>query len=95
MAQLDFEYDPRKAANNLKKHGVSFKEATTVFADALYAEFFDDAHSEQEDRWIVIGKSVYRRILFVSYTQRQDAIRVLGARLATAKERKDYEENRF
>ena len=92
---MTFEFDPRKAASNLKKHRVSFKEATTAFADPLSAEFLDDAHTEQEERWILIGKSAYQRILFVVYTERQDAIRILGARLATAKERKDYEENRL
>ncbi len=58
-----FEYDPRKAATNLKKHGVSFLEAMTVFNDPLSSTLPDDQHSEDEPRWIVIGKSSRQRIL--------------------------------
>jgi uncharacterized DUF497 family protein len=92
---MNFEFDPRKAASNLRKHKVSFQEATSVFADPLSGSFRDPDHSEDEDRWIIIGTSLYQRVLFVVYTDRQDAIRIIGARLATAKERKDYEENRL
>jgi len=92
---MKFQFDTRKAASNLKKHGVSFKEATTAFADPLSAEFLDSDHSEAEDRWILIGMSAYQRLLFVVYTVRQEAIRIIGARLATANERNDYEENKI
>ncbi len=81
---IRFEFDPRKAASNLRKHGVSFKEATTAFADPMSAEFFDGSNSKEENRWILIGMSAYQRVLFVVYTERQDAIRIIGARLATA-----------
>jgi len=62
---LAFQYDPRKAAINLRKHGVSFLEAMTVFGDPLSSTLPDDQHSEDESRWIVIGKSSSHRILFV------------------------------
>jgi len=91
---MRFEFDPRKASGNLKKHGVSFQEAMTAFADPLSAEFLDRNHDEEEERWILIGMSAYQRLLFVVYTGRQEAIRVIGARLATPNERNDYEENK-
>ena len=62
---LAFEYDPRKAASNLKKHGVSFPEAMTVFDDPLSSTLPDDQHSTDESRWITVGKSSRQRILFV------------------------------
>lgn len=91
---MTFSFDPRKAASNLRKHGVSFNEATTAFADHLSAEFLDSGHSDEEERWILIGVSAYQRLLFVVYTVRESAIRIIGARLATTKEREDYEENK-
>jgi uncharacterized protein len=87
-----FEYDPRKAASNLKKHGVSFPEAMTVFDDPLSSTLPDDQHSEDESRWISIGKSSRQRILFVVYTETNSGIRLIGARAATAAEIRQYEE---
>jgi uncharacterized DUF497 family protein len=87
-----FEYDPRKAASNLKKHGVSFPEAMTVFDDPLSSTLPDDQHSEDESRWIVVGKSSRQRILFVVYTETNSGIRLIGARAATAAEIRQYEE---
>ena len=92
---MTFVFDSRKAASNLRKHGVSFKEATTAFADQFSAEFHDNEHSDDEDRWILIGVSAYRRVPFVVYTERKSAVRIIGARLGTTKEREDYEENKF
>lgn len=92
---MRFEFDPRKALSNLKKHNVSFPEATTAFADTLSAEFLDSDHDDEEERWILIGMSAYQRLLFVVYTVRQEAIRIIGARLATANERNHYEENKI
>jgi uncharacterized DUF497 family protein len=87
-----FEYDPRKAAINLKKHGVSFPEAMTVFDDPLASTLPDDQHSDEELRWISVGKSSHQRILFVVYTETNSGIRLIGARAATAAEIRQYEE---
>jgi uncharacterized protein len=91
--RLKFEYDPAKAASNLKKHGVSFVEAQTVFDDPLASSLPDDQHSLDEDRQITVGLSSSHRLLFVVYTETGTAIRLIGARLATAVEREQYEEN--
>jgi len=89
---LAFEYDPRKAASNLKKHGVSFPEAMTVFDDPLSSTLPDDQHSTDESRWITVGKSSRQRILFVVYTETISGTRLIGARDATAAEIRQYEE---
>jgi uncharacterized DUF497 family protein len=92
---LKFEWDKRKAETNIKKHGVSFEEASTVFGDPLANIFDDEEHSQDEDREIIIGHSTLRRLLIVFFTERaRDLIRIFSARKATKKERKDYEENR-
>ena len=91
---VQFEWDKDKAESNLKKHGVSFDEASTVFADPLARIFSDDDHSQGERREIIIGHSVFRRLLLVSFVERLiDVIRIISARQATRKERQDYEEN--
>ncbi|HFB52075.1 MAG TPA: BrnT family toxin [Anaerolineae bacterium] len=88
-----FSWNREKAKRNIKKHGVDFEEALTVFSDPLAAIFFDEEHSIDENREIIIGHSVKNRLLLVSFTERDDAIRIISARVATKKERKDYEEN--
>ncbi|MGA7158783.1 MAG: BrnT family toxin [Acidobacteriaceae bacterium] len=90
--RVAFEYDPRKAASNLRKHGVSFPEAMTVFEDPLSATLPDDQHSTDESRWIVVGRSSRQRILFVVYTETNSGVRLIGARAATAAEIRQYEE---
>ena len=91
---LQFEWDKDKAASNLKKHKVSFDEASTVFDDPLAYIFDDEDHSEEEHREIIIGHSILRRLLLVCFTERiENLIRIFSARKATRKERKDYEEN--
>ena len=90
--RLPFEYDPRKAASNLKKHGVSFAEAMTVFDDPLSSTLSDEAHSEEELRFITVGRSSRQRILFVVYTESISGTRLIGARTATAAEIRQYEE---
>ena len=92
---LEFEWDEGKAATNAKKHKVGFDEAATVFSDPLAVIFDDEQHSEEEQREIIIGHSADNRLLLVSFTERHAAIRVrvISARRATRKERKDYEEN--
>jgi uncharacterized DUF497 family protein len=87
-----FEYDPAKAASNLAKHGVSFAEAMTIFADPLASTLSDDQHSEDELRFITVGLSGRNRILFVVYTDTISGIRLIGARVATATEIHQYEE---
>ena len=89
---FSFEYDPRKAAFNLKKHGVSFTEAMTVFDDPLSSTLLDDQHSEDELRFITVGRSSRQRILFVVYTEAVSGTRLIGARAATAAEISQYEE---
>jgi uncharacterized DUF497 family protein len=90
---VEFEWDEDKAASNQKKHRVTFEEAATVFADPLAAIFDDEAHSEEEQREIIIGHSDENRLLLVSFTERAGAVRIISARRATKKERQDYEEN--
>ncbi len=89
---LDFEWDPAKAEANLKEHGVSFDEATTIFRDTLSITISDPDHSESEDRFIDIGMSHRMQLLVVSYTERQDKIRIISARQPTRAERRSYEE---
>ncbi len=89
---LEFEWDAEKAESNLKKHRVPFTEAATVFGDDLALTVFDSDHSEEEDRYITVGMSVSGRVLIVSHTNRSSRIRIISARAATRRERKDYEE---
>jgi uncharacterized DUF497 family protein len=89
---IEFEWDPRKAVNNLKKHGISFTEAGTVFGDEFAITVSDPDHSDDEDRFITIGRSNRRRLLIVSHTDRADKIRIISARELTKAERKAYEE---
>jgi uncharacterized protein len=91
--KMEFEWDQKKAALNHSKHGVSFDEAKTVFDDPLYIDFFDPDHSNHDQRYIIIGESKENRLLIVSYTEREEKIRLISAREATQKERKDYEED--
>jgi uncharacterized DUF497 family protein len=89
---LKFEWDERKADQNRKKHGVSFEEASTVFGDPLSRTIPDPLHSEGEDRFVMLGESHGRRLLVVAFTERGPNIRIISARKATRRERKDYEE---
>jgi uncharacterized DUF497 family protein len=92
MRNVSFEFDPAKAAANLKSHRVSFREAVTVFNDPLAQTFPDELHSEDEDRSITIGLSSRNRLLFVSHRESEDHIRLIGARRAAVTEKKAYEE---
>jgi uncharacterized DUF497 family protein len=89
---LEFEWDPRKAAANLVKHGVSFEEAATVFGDSLGRIVGDPRHSSEEGRFVLLGFSKSRHLLPVMYTDRGEAIRIISARRATRHERRNYEE---
>jgi len=90
---VKFEWDLKKSALNLSKHGVSFEEALTVFADPLAKIFDDESHSIGEQREIIIGHSVNQNLLLVCFTAEEESIRIFSAREATKRERKDYEEN--
>jgi uncharacterized protein len=89
---LEFEWDDEKAHSNIKKHRVSFEEAETAFVDPMALSMFDDEHSGNEDRNVLIGESDRRRLLIVSYTEREDRIRIVSARVANRREKKQYEE---
>lgn len=86
-----FEWDAEKAAANLKKHGISFEEAESVFADSFGLEELDEEHSQEETRWVLIGLSSSLRVLVTVYTERGSKIRLISSRKADAKERKAYQ----
>jgi uncharacterized DUF497 family protein len=89
---LDFEWDPSKAESNIRKHGVSFEEARTVFSDPFELTISDPDHSIGEHCFLSIGRSERNRIVVVSYTERQpNAIRIISARFASRQERQHYE----
>ncbi len=90
---LLFEWDANKAEKNIKIHGVSFDEASTAFRDTLSLTIYDPLHSDEEDRLILIGNSCKNRLLVIVHTEREDKVRIISARKATRKERKQYEEN--
>jgi uncharacterized protein len=87
----DFEWDPDKAEANLQKHAVSFGEAATVFADPLALDRPDPDHSQDEERFICVGRSYIDRLLVVSYADRGRRIRIINARVAEPREHRDYE----
>jgi uncharacterized DUF497 family protein len=93
MTDLEFTWDPSKAAANLRKHGVGFTEAATVFADDEALLSPDPDHSGDEERFLLLGLSASLRILVVvhCYRRREDQIRIISARRATPRERTDYE----
>ena len=89
---MEFEWEPSKAAANLRKHGVSFNEAATVFGDFLGITAVDPDHSTDESRYITVGSSNRGRVLMVAHVERGDRIRIISARTLTRTERRDYEE---
>ena len=88
---MEFEWEPVKSERNLSRHGVAFTEAMTVFGDPLEVTISDALHSEGESRFLSLGKSEAGRLLVVAYTERQGRIRIISAREATPKERREYE----
>lgn len=90
--ELRFEWDPRKAATNRGKHGVSFEEASSAFGDPLGVIVDDPRHSHGEKRLVLLGTSERHRLLAVMFTERREIIRVISARRVTRRERKNYEE---
>lgn len=89
---MKFEWDPKKATLNRKKHGISFHEAATVFGDPLAMTFDDPDHAE-EIRYLTFGHSNTQKLLIISHTAQQNTIRIISARVTTRNERKNYEED--
>lgn len=89
---LNFEWDKAKASANLRKHGVCFEEAATVFADEQSLTIPDPDHSQVENRFILLGTSYRGKMLVVVHTERGDSIRIISARPASRRERQQYEE---
>ena len=87
-----FEWHSRKAVSNMRKHGVSFDEATTAFGDLRSITIPDPDHSVEEERYILLGKSLRGRLLVVAHTEQGDRIRLISARQASGPERRIYEE---
>jgi uncharacterized protein len=90
---LSFEWDIKKAESNERKHAITFDEASTVFADPLSLTIHDPLHSEDEERFVIIGGSHKNRMLTVVHTERDDNIRIISARKATKNERSYYDSN--
>ncbi|MDE3243076.1 MAG: BrnT family toxin [Nitrospirota bacterium] len=89
---MEFDWDERKASANVKKHGVSFQEAATVFGDPLAITFSDPDHSEHESRFLTFGLSRANRLLVVAHTERGGKTRIINARPMAKHERTIYEE---
>ena len=86
-----FDWDLRKASANIRKHGVSFQEAASIFGDPLSITFTDPDHSNNECRFITFGLSLQKRMLVISHKDGENSTRIISARLMTRKERKIYE----
>ena len=89
----DFEWDEEKAKENLEKHGIDFADAATAFSDTMALTMPDPA-SDEEDRFVTLGTDALERLLVISYTWREDRIRLISARRATRRERRQYEGKR-
>ena len=94
FSKLSFEWDSKKENINLKKHRITFLEASTVFGDRFARIANDEAHSITESREIIMGESSHHKLLLVVFTELADRIRIISARLATPYERQCYEENK-
>lgn len=88
---MEYEWDTEKDRINVQKHGVSFAEAATVFLDSLHVTVFDERHSIGEFRFRTIGYAATNRLVVVAHTDREDRIRIITAREATLRERRQYE----
>ena len=93
MDDLRFTWDPAKAAANFRKHGVTFEDASSVFRNPLAKVLPDPIHSEQEQRSLIIGNSAGGRLLLVVFTETDDQLRIISARDASVRERREYEEH--
>ncbi len=92
---MEFGWDNLKAKVNQRKHGISFEEASTCFYDPYGLDFYDEDHSEEEDRYILLARSNRGRVLVVIYTERGDRLRIISARKATPKEEEFYYAHRI
>lgn len=90
VGHLVFEWDEAKAETNAEKHGVAFEDAATVFMDPLAKTYYDEGHSDEEDRYFAIGFALSGRLLAVWYTDRGEVFRLIGARSATPREQLKY-----
>ena len=90
---MTFTWDPKKAQANLRKHGLDFREAATIFGDSLSVTFPDEEHSASERRFLIIGASARGRVLVVSHVEAESQVRIISARTATRRERAFYEED--
>ena len=88
---MKFEWDPLKARENIRNHGVSFEEALTVFADWDQITIPDHEHSVAEERWVILGRSSRGNVLVVPHTERGEYIRIISAWHANSRQRKQYE----
>lgn len=88
---LVFTWDEKKAAENERKHGVTFEEAATVFVDPLGKVYDDPEHSREEHRFLLVGASLEGHLLVVVHVERRDTLRIISARPATSRERKDFQ----
>jgi uncharacterized DUF497 family protein len=91
IGEVVFEWDDRKATANFEKHGVILEEAATVFRDPFGRSMLDTTHSEDENRFVLIGNSESSRILTVTFVEREDRLRLISAREATPRERRERE----
>jgi uncharacterized DUF497 family protein len=91
---VKYEWNARKSQYNRATHKVSFQEAVTVFGDPLGRIIEDPRHSESEERYVLLGQSERQRLLVVMFTERGEAIRLISARKATRRERREYEESK-
>jgi uncharacterized protein len=89
---MRFEWDPEKAEANLRKHEVAFEEACTAFGDPLSVTIGDPDHSDDEDRFVLIGQTYRGRLVVVVHTDREGATRLISARMAEPRERRSYEQ---
>jgi len=97
LIHYEFEWNPRKATQNLQKHGVSFERAATVFLDPQAISVYDSVHSESEDRWITLGSNKRGTLIVVCHTFREVGasnaiVRIISSRRATTTERKQYKQ---
>ena len=89
---MEFIWNPSKAARNLRRHGISFHEAATVFSDPLSTTVYDPDHSVEENRYITVGVSRNYRVIMVAHAEQNDHVRLISARQLTPKERRQYEQ---
>lgn len=92
VSRMRFEWDSDKAAANLEKHGLSFEEASTAFGDPLSRTVRDPLHSDEEDRFVIVGMTSTGRLVVVVHTDRGESVRLITARIATSAERRRHEQ---